>query len=146
PHVTWIRAAAVLAVALAAGLLAAVVLVWYLSSRPAAWPFRLLDRIPYIPAGRARRAVTHGMKGMGALVHPRLAAGSVLWTLSSWGVFGLSAWFVMRGFGFGLSPVAGLLVMITTALAMILPSPPAAVGVFEAAAVLALKAYHIPSA
>lgn len=146
PHVTWIRSAAVLAIALAAGLLAAIVLVGYLSSRPAAWPLRLLDRISFIPAGRARRAVAHGMKGMAALVHPRLAAGALLWTLSSWGVFGLSAWFVMRGFGLGLSPVAGLLVMITTALAMILPSPPAAVGVFEAAALLALRAYHVPGA
>ena len=36
-----------------------------------------------------------------------------------------------------------MLVTVVIGLAMIIPSPPAAVGVFEAAGVLALGAYHV---
>jgi uncharacterized membrane protein YbhN (UPF0104 family) len=144
PDVTWLRAAAILALGLSGGILAAIVLVSYLSARPLSWPFRLLGRLPFVSPERARRAGVNAVQGMAALRRPRLAASALLWTWISWGVLGMSSWLVMRGFDLGLSPVAGLLVMVTTALAMILPSPPAAVGVFEAAAILALNAYGVP--
>jgi uncharacterized membrane protein YbhN (UPF0104 family) len=55
----------------------------------------------------------------------------------------LWAWFVLLAFepsfGFG----AGVLVTVVIGLSMIIPSPPAAVGVFEAAGVLALQAYGV---
>jgi uncharacterized membrane protein YbhN (UPF0104 family) len=59
-------------------------------------------------------------------------------------LFGLSNWFVLEGFSLGLSPLAGILVSIALALAMILPSAPASIGVFEAAVLLALKPYGVP--
>ena len=49
----------------------------------------------------------------------------------------------MRGFHLGLPPLAGLLVAIATGLGMIVPSAPAAVGVFEAATLVALRAYGV---
>jgi uncharacterized membrane protein YbhN (UPF0104 family) len=53
-------------------------------------------------------------------------------------------WLTMLGFDLGLSPVAGLLVAIAVNIAMILPASPAAVGVFEASALVALNAYGVP--
>jgi hypothetical protein len=53
-------------------------------------------------------------------------------------------WFVLEAFGLGLSPLAGVLVAIAVNLGMILPSSPAAVGVFEAAVLVALDAYGVP--
>jgi hypothetical protein len=47
----------------------------------------------------------------------------------------LSTWVLMLGFDLGLSPLAGGLVIVAVGLSMILPSSPAAVGVFEAAPV-----------
>ena len=67
-------------------------------------------------------------------------------TTTSWVVLGISSWLLLRGFDLGrhLSPIAGILVVIAIGLAMILPSSPAAVGVFEAAVLVALNAYGIP--
>jgi uncharacterized membrane protein YbhN (UPF0104 family) len=73
-----------------------------------------------------------------------VAVGAAFWTLLSWVVAGVSAWFVMLAFDLGLSPAAGVFVMITINLALILPSAPAAVGVFEAATLVALDAYDVP--
>ena len=69
----------------------------------------------------------------------------MFWTAVSWLGLGLSTWFVLRAFHLGLSPLAGLLVVIAVNLALVLPSSPAAVGVFEAATVVALSAYHVPT-
>jgi hypothetical protein len=51
----------------------------------------------------------------------------------------------MQGFDLGLSFSAGLLVAIATGLGMIIPSAPGAVGIFEAATVIVLHAYGVPS-
>jgi uncharacterized membrane protein YbhN (UPF0104 family) len=68
------------------------------------------------------------------------------WTVASWVVLGLSAWFLMRGFDLGLSVAAGMLVTVAIALGMILPSSPAAVGVFEAAVLVGLNPYKVDKA
>jgi hypothetical protein len=51
---------------------------------------------------------------------------------------------VLLSFHIELSLGAGLLVVITVGLALILPSSPAALGVFEGATVVALAAYGVP--
>jgi uncharacterized membrane protein YbhN (UPF0104 family) len=66
----------------------------------------------------------------------------MVWSLAAWMVTAVWAWCVLlafRPFGFG----AGVLVTCVVGLSMIIPSPPAAVGVFEAAGVLALHAYGL---
>jgi uncharacterized membrane protein YbhN (UPF0104 family) len=50
----------------------------------------------------------------------------------------------MIGFDLGLPPLAGLLVVIATGLAFIIPAAPAAVGVFEAAGLAVTSAYDVP--
>src|SRR5207245_6152359 len=81
--------------------------------------------------------------GLAGVRRPRLAIGAFALTTLSWLGLGLSNWFVLRAFHLGLSPLAGLLTVIAINLALILPSSPAAVGVFEAATLVALSAYGI---
>jgi uncharacterized protein (TIRG00374 family) len=146
PHVSWLGAAAILAAAVSAGLLAAIAVLALAGARALYLPLRMLARLRLVSRERAERASANFVQGMAALQRPRLAVGALFWTLVSWGVLGVSAWFVTRSFDLGLSPVAGMLVMIAIGLAMILPAPPAAVGVFEAAVVVALSAYDVPNA
>ena len=56
----------------------------------------------------------------------------------------LCAYFVSLAFHLGVPFACGILVAVAVGLGMILPSPPAAVGVFEGAALIALKAYGVP--
>lgn len=146
PHVTWLRAAAILAIALSAGLVAAFAVVAVWKERPLLAVLRPLGRLPFVPEQRLERAAANLVHGLAGLRRGRLALAAIGLTTASWIAFGISSWLVLRGFDVGreLSPAAGILVMIAIGLAMILPSSPAAVGVFEAAVLVALKAYGVP--
>jgi uncharacterized protein (TIRG00374 family) len=141
PHVTWLRAAAVLAISLSAALLVLIVAFALYGERPLR---AVLACVPLVRAKRSERVAANLVQGMAALRRPRLAFTALALTAASWVVLGISAWFVMRAFDLGLSPVAGLLAMIATSLAMVIPSSAASIGVFEAAAITALNAYGIP--
>ena len=67
-------------------------------------------------------------------------------TVASWVVLSCSYWILMQAFSLDLPFVAGLLVTVTINMGLVLPSSPAAIGVFEAATVIALKAFDIPQA
>jgi uncharacterized protein (TIRG00374 family) len=143
PGVSWLRAASILAISLSAGLLIPIVVLAFYGDRPLRAALGALARLGLVRAERAERVAVNLVQGMAALQRPRLALAALGLTALSWIVLGLSAWFVMRGFGLGLSPVAGLLATIATGLGMIIPSSAAAVGVFEAAAIVALNAYGV---
>jgi uncharacterized protein (TIRG00374 family) len=145
PHVTWLRAAAILAVALLAAMVAVFVVLTLFHARPARAAARWLGRLlPFLPVERLEHAAENLVHGLAALRRPRLVLAALFWTTTSWVALGFAAWFVMRGFDLGLSPVAGMLVMVANALAAILPSSPAAVGVFEAAVLVGLNPYRVP--
>ena len=74
---------------------------------------------------------------------PRLVAAALALTTIGWLTLALSAWFVMDGFHLRLPFAAALLVIVATNVAQVLPSSPAALGVFEAATLVALKPYHV---
>src|SRR5581483_9913829 len=111
-------------------------------------PFRLLlrplARLPLITLERTERAAESVVRGAAALRDWRLVAVASTLTVGSWILLGASCWTLMLGFHLHLGLLAGMLVIIALGLAAILPSSPAAVGVFEAAALVALKAYRIP--
>jgi uncharacterized membrane protein YbhN (UPF0104 family) len=146
PHVSWLRAAAILAIALSAGLVGAFAVVAIWKERPLLALLRPLGRLPFVPERRLELVAANLVHGLAGLRRGRLALVAIALTSASWICFGISSWLVLRGFDVGreLSPVAGILVMIAIGLAMILPSSPAAVGVFEAAVLVALKAYGVP--
>jgi uncharacterized protein (TIRG00374 family) len=144
PHVTWVHAAAILAIILVAGALAAVVLLVLFRERPFRILLRPLAWLPFMSIERTEQAALSLVRGSVSLRDPGLAAVAAVLTFGSWVLYALSAWLLMLGFHLGLSPLAGSLVIIAIGLSLILPSSPAAIGVFEAATLVALKAYGIP--
>jgi glycosyltransferase 2 family protein len=145
PPVSWLRAAAVFAIVLVVALLAAAAVIARFGDRPVRILLRPLAGLPFLSLESTNRAAESLVRGLAGIRRPRLALAALLLTTSSWVALGLSAWFVMRGFSFGrgLPPSAAMLVVIAVALAMILPSSPAAVGAFEAATLVALNAYGV---
>ncbi len=144
PPVSWLRPALVLAVVLAACLAVGAVVLARWGDRPLRAALRPLARLRFVGEGGAERAGANLAQGLAALRDWRLLATGLVLTTLSWLCLGLSMWFVLRAFDLGLSPVAGLLVVIAVNIGMILPSSPAAVGVFEAAVLVALSAYGVP--
>jgi uncharacterized protein (TIRG00374 family) len=146
PDVTWLRSAAILAIGLAIALGASIVLLAVFGDRVLQFATAPLRRLPRVSNQRVEQIALRLADGFAGLRSPRIALAAFLLTLVSWVMLGLSAWLVFVLFDFGLSPVSGVFVMIAVGLAMILPSSPAAVGVFEGATVIALGAYDISNA
>jgi uncharacterized protein (TIRG00374 family) len=143
PHESWFATAVVLA-GVAAVLLAAVI--WILAvhgDRPLRWLVRPLGRLPRLTPERVEREAATLAEGLSGLRERRVAIEALLWSIAAWMMSAVWAWCVLLAFepsrGFG----AGVLVTVVIGLSMIIPSPPAAVGVFEAAGVAALAAYHV---
>lgn len=143
PEVTWLKTAAALSAVLVGLLAVTVALLMVYGDRPVRFAMRPLTRLPFLSAERVDRAAGNLAKGLAAVRQPRLAIAAVLWTTLSWLVMALSYWLVMVAFDLDLSPLAGLFVLIAVGLSMILPSSPAAVGVFEAAVIVALDPYDV---
>jgi uncharacterized protein (TIRG00374 family) len=143
PHVNWLHGAAILAIALAAGLALAVVALARFGAKPIHIVFKPLRRLPVLSAERIEQLADNLAHGLAALRRPRLMVAALVWTALGWLALALSTWLVMIGFHLHLPFGAALLVVIATNLAMVLPSSPSAVGVFEAAALVALRAYGI---
>jgi uncharacterized protein (TIRG00374 family) len=143
PHVGWLRAAGALAIVLTLGIAVAVALLARYGDRPVGFALRPLTRLRFLDAERVEVAVANLTRGLAGLRRPRLMFAAFAWTTAAWLTLALSCWLIMRGFDLDLSLAAGLLVVIATNLAAILPSSPAGVGVFEQATLVALGAYGI---
>ena len=146
PNVGWVDTAALFGAIVVALVVATVVVLAVFGVRPVRFVLRPLHRVPGLGAARVEAGAENLAVGLVGLRDVRIALPAAVWTILSWVVVGFSAWFVMLGFDFdvSLSPVAGVFVVVTINLALVLPSSPAAVGVFEWATVLALQAYGVP--
>src|SRR5205823_1590774 len=105
---------------------------------------RLLRKLPGLSGldvDRLSLSITRGLSTLRRPGHGLVAAG---WTVASWLVIALSCWLLMRAFDLHLPFLAGMLTTIAVGVAFIVPAAPAAVGVFEAAAVAAMTAYGVP--
>jgi uncharacterized membrane protein YbhN (UPF0104 family) len=145
PSVSWSRGAAVFGGVVVAACLGVVAGVAIWGERPFRLLLRPLAFLPFVGEDRLGRAALNLLGGLAAIRRPKLAAAAAFWTTLSWLGLGLSSWFVLRAFHLHLSPLAGLLTVIAINLALVLPSSPAAVGVFEAASLVALSAYGVPT-
>lgn len=143
PAVSWFGTAAAFAgvTAVLLGLL-----IWVLAvhgDRPLRFVLRPLARLPRLSIERVERAGVELAAGLTGLRDRRIALEAFAWSVGIWLMSALFAWLVLLAFQPSLGYDAGILVIVAIGLAMIIPSPPAAIGVFEAAGVLALKAYGI---
>ena len=143
PHESWSGAAAVFAGVVAAALAAVIWVLAVHGDRPLRWIVRPLGRLPGLSPERVEREAATLAEGLSGLREHRVAVEALAWSLAAWMTSALWAWLVLLAFqptfGFG----AGVLVTVAIGLSNLIPSPPAAVGVFEAAGVAALAGYHV---
>lgn len=147
PELSWLRAAAIFAFVVVAGVAALVFVLVRWDERAIHWllaPLRRVRRDGF--AERVEHAAINATRGLVAIRDPRIALEAMALTIASWVVLSFSYWVLMQAFSLDLPFVAGLLVTVTINMGLVLPSSPAAVGVFEAATVIALKAFDIPQA
>ena len=143
PDVSWFPEAIVVAAVMTAGMLLAAVVLVVFGTRPLHAAVRPVARVSRVSAERVDEAIENIGRGLAGLHRWRIAIAGAALTAASWIVIAASNWFVLRSFGLDLSPLAGLIVAVSTALGMALPAAPASIGVFEAATVLALAAYGV---
>lgn len=141
PEVSWLRPAVFLGIGLTAAVATGAVALALWAERPLRFVLAPLSHLPFLSRERLDFAAANAGKGLAGVRSVRLAAAAFLSTLAVWIALGVSCWLVMLAFDLGLSPFAGLFVVVAIGLSMILPSAPAALGVFEAAVVAALAAY-----
>jgi uncharacterized protein (TIRG00374 family) len=145
PRITWLRTAAILGAVVALGVVSAAVVLAVFGERPLLVALRPLGRVG-VSDERIRALAESVGHGLAAVRDLRLAGAVLAWTTVSWLAAATAGWLLMPGFDLHVSLVAALLVTIAVNLAQVLPSLPSALGVFEAATVVALKAYGIPRA
>lgn len=94
----------------------------------------------YHAVARGLRAVLQGMQVLpnGGLLVRVFFVSLVLWFLPI-----VSSWIVMKGFGFPVPFSAALVVFLFIGMATALPNPPAMVGPFQYACILALAIYGV---
>lgn len=143
PHVGWLSAAVALGCALAGALLVAAFVVRRFGERAARRLLRPLAWLPGIDSDRARRVADNAVHGLATLRLTRLVAIAIAVTTASWLALAASTWFLVLGTDMDVGFGAAMLVVVATNLVLVLPSSPAALGTFEAAAVLALAAYDV---
>ncbi len=143
PDVAWLQAAAFLLVVLGLLLLGSAFLLARWGTRVLRILLYPLSWIPYLSAERFEHVLRNLVQGFVGLHSIRIAIEGFFWTVLSWALVAVMFWIVLLGFDFGVSPLAGALVVIAINLALVLPSSPAAVGVFEWATVVALEAYGV---
>jgi uncharacterized protein (TIRG00374 family) len=143
PHVSWFGAAAVAAIVLACLIAMAAIVLALFGDRPLRLLLRPLGRLPLFSGERLERTIDELTHGLSGLRDPMLALEAFAWTIMAWLLTALCAYLVSLAFHLGLPFSCGVLVAVAIGLSMILPSPPAAVGVFEGAALIALGAYGV---
>jgi glycosyltransferase 2 family protein len=146
PEVTWIDTAAALAIALSATVVVAMIVLAVWGLRPLHFVLRPLARLPHLSTERVERLGASLGQGLAALQRPSLVLAAIGFTTLGWLAWAASTWLLMIGFHLDVSFLAALLVVVATSLAMILPSAHSALGVFEAAVLVALGAYGISDA
>lgn len=145
PALTWIGGAVVFALVFVALVVVGAACLFVFGDRILRLVLAPLALLPSISRSRTDAAAASLAGGLGALHRPRLALAAFAVTMLSWLVAGISYWCVLEGFDLdlGLGLDAALLLLVTTNLALVIPSLPAGVGVFEAATIFTLDGYGI---
>jgi uncharacterized protein (TIRG00374 family) len=143
PEVTWLDRAALLAGALLAVVVVGAVVVGRFGARPVRVVLAPLALLPVVTRAHVDAAAERLVRGLGALHRPKLVLPAFVLSVVSWLVLAVSNWLVLVAFDLGLGYAAGVLILVTTTLSLVIPSAPGGIGVFEAGGVVALRAYGI---
>jgi uncharacterized protein (TIRG00374 family) len=145
PEVQWVGAAAAVALALAVLLGGAALLFAFYGERPFHALDRLLGRLPFGHVAWVEHVGASLGRGLVGLRDPLIALTALVLTTVSWVLFSVSFWLMTLAFDLDLPLVSGVLILAAVGFSVILPAAPGALGVFEAATVVALDAYGIPA-
>jgi uncharacterized protein (TIRG00374 family) len=146
PAVAWLRGATLFFAVLLAGLLVALVVFWRFGSRPLSFLLRPLATLPGFSRARTELAAEGILRGLSGLRNVRVALAAFALTVLSWLTVAFAYVLALRGVGLDLDLDAGILVAVATTFSLLLPALPASVGIFEAAALVALEPYDIDEA
>ena len=143
PESSWMTAA--VSVGGAAFLALAILLTAaaFRGGRPVAFLLRPLALLPGVSSADTARGAANLVVGLAVFRHPLVAFRAVALTAISWLVISFSFWLCMRSVDLDTGMAAAILVVIAVNLAMILPSGPGGLGVFEAATVLTLSHFGV---
>jgi uncharacterized protein (TIRG00374 family) len=139
PRISWLNRLGLLAAAVAVAFAAVVAALARWEERPVTFVLARVPGLSKTPEQIARDLVS----GLTAMRHARVAIPALAVSFAAIGAITVSFWLVTLSLRLHVGLGAGLLVMVATNLAMVIPSSPAALGVFEAATVVALRPYGI---
>lgn len=143
PEATWMRRAATVGGGAFVLLTVLLIVVAFYGERPVRLVLRPLTVFPNVSSARVERAAKNLVQGLAVFRFRRIAVRALALTVASWLVIAFSFWLCMLSVRLDAGLDAALVVVIAVNLAMILPSGPAGLGVFEAAAVLTLSSFGI---
>ncbi len=104
---------------------------------------RLLRRLPFGHHAWVEHVGASLRRGLVALRDPKVALTAFVLTTVGWLLTSVSFWLLTLAFDLELPLVSGVLILAAVGFSVILPAAPGALGVFEAATVVALAAYDI---
>ncbi len=104
----------------------------------------VLARLPWFDTERWAGRVAALLEGLSVLRDPRRAFLAAFWSGLAWVASGFSAWVLLSGFVPNASLSMGFFALLAVGLGNAIPSLPGAMGVFEAATVLALGVFGVP--
>jgi len=105
--------------------------------------YRLLRALPWLDREPIRRGLRSFAHGLTVLKNGRVALGLILLSLMAWAVTALVNYQVMLAFDLRLPFSAPAFVLCVTTLAMLVPSSPGYVGVFDYLTVLSLTLFSV---
>ena len=147
PEISWLRKAAIFAAVVVVVVVVLIAVIVKYDERAVHWlltPLRKVKRPGF--AARVEQAAVDATRGLVALRDPRIALRGFVLTVVSWVVLAVSYWILMSAFALDLPLTSAILVTVAINLSLVLPSSPAALGVFEAATIIALRAFDVPQA
>jgi uncharacterized protein (TIRG00374 family) len=143
PKADWLPNALTLGAALFVGIVVLFVVFALYGERPARLVLRPLALWPTMTRERTDLAAANLVRGCALFRRASIALPASALTAVSWLLIALAFWICMHGFHLGLEFAAAVLVVVSINLAMVIPSGPAAVGVFEAATLVALVPFDV---
>lgn len=146
PHPAWVDALGLLCAGVVAGCAAVVVLYRVARRRGQVLLRRGLQRLPGVTPERAERVERALTAGAAVLGSPRRLVVCTALSASVWFVAGLSALVLFPAFDLDAGSLAPWLLLVANSFALVVPSSPGTVGVYEASVQAALVAYGVASA
>ena len=146
PEVTWLWRAAVMLASVAIAIAAVVVVARAYGDRPFAFTLRPLGRLLGVAPARIETTAVRALEGMRAFRDFRAGVLAFMLSLVVWIAVAASFWSGMRAVDVDTEFEAAILVTFATAFALVLPSLPAGLGVFEAATLVSLRAFGVADA